>query len=62
MKNIIFIFISISALLSTGCGTVNREASSYFNSTQLTETVHVIFGPNQLPNPVNKGFMNNPGS
>ena len=60
MKHLKIILISISALLSSSCNTAPGVALLTFESTRLTDSIYVIFGPNQLPNPANKGFMNNP--
>jgi len=61
MIRTIFILISIVGLLTVGCSTAPDTSTPKYDSTRLTESIYVIFGPNQLPSPVNKGFMNNPG-
>ena len=52
----------------TACSTANKNpASSALNSDfpytfdKITSNIWVIHGPRELPNPENRGFMNNPG-
>jgi len=52
--------LSLTAFL----GACDRKAPAIqtdFPLTKLTERVYVIHGPNEIPNKVNQGFMNNPG-
>ncbi|MDH5631395.1 MAG: MBL fold metallo-hydrolase [Gammaproteobacteria bacterium] len=52
---------SFLTLVLVSCGGQKASAPSRAVAEAVGPNTYVIFGPNQLPNPVNKGFMNNPG-
>ncbi|MBE9515594.1 MAG: MBL fold metallo-hydrolase [Proteobacteria bacterium] len=60
MKNPFFYIVLILFSLAA-CNSAPDTKKLNSEAKQLTESVFVIFGPNQLPNPANRGFMNNPG-
>jgi glyoxylase-like metal-dependent hydrolase (beta-lactamase superfamily II) len=49
-----------SCLLATSPGTWGEDALPDYPAVKLSDRVWVIHGPTELPNPANKGFMNNP--
>jgi glyoxylase-like metal-dependent hydrolase (beta-lactamase superfamily II) len=48
-------------LFLAGCGPSASPPLPEAPLARLTERVYVIHGPNERPNPANRGFMNNPG-
>jgi glyoxylase-like metal-dependent hydrolase (beta-lactamase superfamily II) len=55
-------FAGIALLMSTAYADTNKAAAiPDYAADKLSNTVWVIHGPTELPNPKNQGFMNNPG-
>ncbi len=53
--------LAVSILFVAGCGPSEPPLPPDRPLARLTERVYVIHGPNERPNPDNRGFMNNPG-
>ena len=57
-------FLPSLLCLTVLLGACDRKAPAIkadFPLTKLTERVYVIYGPNEIPNKANQGFINNPG-
>lgn len=59
MRRLLLVVLLLSL---TACGKSKAPAfdPSKVTVKQLSERVYVLHGPNELPNPQNRGFMNNP--
>lgn len=56
------IYVALLLILLGGCGNAKAPAiRGDFALTKITDSVYVIFGPNEEPTAQNQGFMNNPG-
>jgi glyoxylase-like metal-dependent hydrolase (beta-lactamase superfamily II) len=58
-QNTAFALLLLGLLLSA-CDRKAPALKAEFPLTKLTDRVYVIHGPNEVPNPINQGFMNNP--
>ena len=61
MRSFAITALLISVMLLGACDRKAAAIKSDFPLTKLTERVYVIHGPNETPNKINQGFMNNPG-
>lgn len=50
-----------SVALLVACSSTADAPLHKYKATQLRPNTYVIFGPTDIPNPQNRGFMNNPG-
>jgi len=60
MKHLL-VLIALLSLLACGQKQAPAFKPADYKARQLSERVYVLHGPNELPNPQNRGFMNNPG-
>lgn len=60
-KNSFFIIlISMPLLLMSSCSSSPDSPLARYQTTQISKNAYVIFGPTGIPDPQNRGFMNNP--